>query len=110
MSSNEVEDIITGILELKETATVYGVEIPHTDGRAGMVAIPDEDENVDLQKLHMSCVEQLPKYSRPLFVRLVKEVQMTSMLALMKQSYISTCYMTTGSRRIISPFDPQCIK
>jgi solute carrier family 27 fatty acid transporter 1/4 len=78
VSTNEVEAIISSILDMKD-ATSYGVEIPSTDGRAGMVAIPASNENdIDLDKLQNGITEKLPKYARPLFVRLIKEVQITS--------------------------------
>ncbi len=55
------------------------MEIPDADGRAGMAAIPaDRCEDVDLDRLHSGVMEELPKYSRPLFIRIVKEVPMTS--------------------------------
>ena len=89
MSTSEVEAIITSMLNLTEPATVYGVEVPHAEGKAGMVAIPQQDENgnttaaaaesqVDLGDLYRGCVEQLPKFARPLFVRFTKEAQLTS--------------------------------
>jgi solute carrier family 27 fatty acid transporter 1/4 len=79
VSTNEVEGIVSRVLELTDMATSYGVEIPDNEGRAGMVAIPvSGDIEIDLEKLHAGCVDQLPKYARPIFVRLVKEVQMTS--------------------------------
>ncbi len=79
MSTNEVEAIVSKVLALPEMATSYGVEIPDTDGRAGMVAIPvtNEDE-VDLERLHEGVKDQLPKYARPMFLRLIKKVEMTS--------------------------------
>ena len=49
------------------------------DGRAGMVAIVVEDESeVNFDKLRKGIVDQLPKYARPLFVRLLKNAIMTS--------------------------------
>ena len=42
MSTSEVEAIITSMLNLTEPATVYGVEVPHAEGKAGMVAIPEQ--------------------------------------------------------------------
>ena len=69
---------MSSILELKDT-TSYGVEIPDTDGKAGMVAIPANDPSeVDLAALAKGVVELLPSYARPHFVRLVKEVDLTS--------------------------------
>lgn len=83
MSTSEVEAIITSMLNLTEPATVYGVEVPHAEGKAGMVAIPEQDENqnenqIDLTDLYKGLMEQLPKYARPLFVRFTKEAQLTS--------------------------------
>ena len=73
-----MEATVSSILELKD-ATSYGVEIPDTDGRAGMVAIPAKDPSeVDLVALAKGVVELLPAYARPHFVRLVKEVDLTS--------------------------------
>jgi hypothetical protein len=70
---------VSSMLKLTEMATSYGVQIPNTDGRAGMVAIPSNDsQETDMDKLYEGCVKQLAKYARPMFVRLVKEVQMTS--------------------------------
>ena len=68
---------MSNILELKD-ATSYGVEVPNTEGRAGMVSIPAKDESeVNMEKLAKGVTEKLPSYARPLFVRLVKELQMT---------------------------------
>ena len=41
VSTTEVEATVSDVLSLKD-ATAYGVVVPNTDGRAGMVAIPDE--------------------------------------------------------------------
>ena len=75
-----MEGIVSAILnQPADMPTSYGVEIPNTDGRAGMIAIPVRDEaEVDLDKLQAGVTEQLPKYARPMFVRIIKEVQMTS--------------------------------
>ena len=54
---------------------MYGVEVSDNDGKAGMVAIPamDGDEDVDLDKLVMGVMKELPAYARPIFVRMVKK-------------------------------------
>ena len=48
-----MEGIVSAILnQPADMPTSYGVEIPNTDGRAGMIAIPVRDESeVDLDKL-----------------------------------------------------------
>ncbi len=79
MSTNEVEAIVNKVLNHPDLAASYGVEIPGTEGRAGMVAIPvKHEEDVDLDQFLDGVKEQLPKYARPLFLRLVKKVEMTS--------------------------------
>ena len=78
VSTTEVEGTVSRILDLK-TTTAYGVKIPNMDGRAGMVAVVVEDESeVNFDKLRKGIVDQLPKYARPLFVRLLKDAIMTS--------------------------------
>jgi fatty-acyl-CoA synthase len=57
-------------------ANVYGVKVPGTDGRAGMVsmvAAPD----IDLLVFKSHLERNLPAYARPIFVRLQKEMEVT---------------------------------
>ncbi len=75
VSTNEVEATVSNILDQRD-ATAFGVEVPHNDGRAGMVAIPatgtaDDGGEIDLDKLVLGVMKELPAYARPLFVRLV---------------------------------------
>ena len=53
------------------------MEIPGTEGRAGMAAIPDPDRRVDLAKLYAGMVDKLPTYARPIFLRFVEEIDVT---------------------------------
>ncbi len=50
---------------------VYGVEIVGTDGKAGMAAISNEDDTIDMDRVS-AAVTSLPSYARPMFVRLLK--------------------------------------
>ena len=78
VSTNEVDSVVGAILELKD-ATTYGVEIPGADGRAGMLAIPAQCQaDINFSKLEKGLEEKLPAYARPLFIRLVKEADLTS--------------------------------
>jgi fatty-acyl-CoA synthase len=62
-----------------EDAVAFGVEIPNTDGRAGMVALQlRADVEFDGQDLARHVLDTLPSYAVPLFVRLVDEVEQTS--------------------------------
>ena len=54
---------------------VYGVNIPGTEGKAGMAAISDPDNHVDLESLLESLKKSLPSYARPVFIRKQREVK-----------------------------------
>ncbi len=79
VSTAEVEAVISSIVGLKD-AVVYGVEVPGSEGKAGMAAIADPDGNLDLAVLADGLTKQLPAYARPLFVRSLKEISMTGQL------------------------------
>ena len=73
----EVENAISSFLNQIE-AVVFGVEIPGQEGRVGMAAILAT--NIDLQGLSMHLKAQLPPYARPLFIRLIQDVDRTGIL------------------------------
>lgn len=76
VSTAEVEAVISSIVGLKD-AVVYGVLVPGLEGKAGMAAIADTDGSVDLDVLADGLQKQLPVYARPIFVRVLKEINMT---------------------------------
>lgn len=53
------------------------IQIPGTEGRAGMAAILDENNTLDLSKLIEGLQKHLPSYAIPLFVRILAHVEMT---------------------------------
>jgi fatty-acyl-CoA synthase len=57
-------------------ASVYGVAVPLADGRAGMVALVAEYP-IDLHAFRQYLVDHLPRYARPLFVRIRNEMEVT---------------------------------
>ena len=57
-------------------ASVYGVAIPGTEGRAGMATIVCEGV-LDLAALHRHLAERLPAYACPLFLRLCAQAELT---------------------------------
>jgi fatty-acyl-CoA synthase len=77
VSTTEVAETITtfpGVLE----ATVYGVQIPGSDGRAGMAAIvPENMASFDLAALRDHLKAHLPEYARPMFLRLQDHLDIT---------------------------------
>ncbi|KAG8234395.1 hypothetical protein J437_LFUL014613 [Ladona fulva] len=84
VATSEVEAVISNIVGLKD-AVVYGVEVPDSEGRAGMAAIVDEAGNLDLEKLAEGMKKSLPGYARPLFLRVLAEVPMTGTYKLKKR-------------------------
>ena len=65
--------------ESVEECTVFGVEVPHTGGRAGMAAVQlREGAEFDGQSLARAVYSQLPAYALPLFVRVVKSLEHTT--------------------------------
>ena len=78
VSTTEVAEALTSFPGIKET-TVYGVRVPHMEGRAGMVALVVEDQaRFDLQGFHAYMNEHLPEYARPLFLRFQDHLEVTA--------------------------------
>ncbi|TVY32319.1 Fatty acid transporter protein [Lachnellula occidentalis] len=78
VSTNEVSEALGHHASVTE-ANVYGVELPHHDGRAGCVAIvlADEPSEKLMQDLALHVHERLPKFAVPVFLRITKDMQMT---------------------------------
>lgn len=76
VSTSEVEAVISNIVDYKD-AVVYGVEIRGQEGRAGMVAILDPEEVVDLKSFVQGVKKALPSYARPIFVRILRKIDLT---------------------------------
>jgi acyl-CoA synthetase (AMP-forming)/AMP-acid ligase II len=60
-------------------ANVYGIELPHHDGRAGCVALVLAEEPSDrlMQDLARHVHAELPRFAVPLFLRLTKQMELT---------------------------------
>ncbi len=93
VSTTEVEKIVNrvnGVL----LSTAYGVKIPGTDGRAGMVAIQTASEwsKGDLEKFLVALREELPAYAIPVFVRFCKMFETTATQKIKKTSLKEEAY------------------
>jgi fatty-acyl-CoA synthase len=75
VATSEVAEAISVFPGVKE-ANVYGVKVPGTDGRAGMVSLVTGD-GVDLKAFKSHLDRNLPAYARPIFVRLQGEMEVT---------------------------------
>ena len=60
--------------------------MPGAEGRAGMAAIVEPDDGLDLKRFLQAVKHQLPTYAVPLFVRVVEKVDLTGTI-------IVKCYM-----------------
>jgi fatty-acyl-CoA synthase len=76
VSATEVEQAITAFPEVAE-ASVYGVEIPGVEGRAGMAAVVVEAQ-FELAAFRDHLLARLPAYACPVFLRLVREIGKTT--------------------------------
>ncbi|MFW9876713.1 MAG: long-chain-acyl-CoA synthetase [Candidatus Thorarchaeota archaeon] len=77
ISTLEVESIINCFDNI-EMCTVYGVEIPNSEGKAGMVSIILGNENpLDLNQFYQFLNENLPKYAFPIFLRVKDKLEFT---------------------------------
>ncbi|MBV1919176.1 MAG: long-chain-acyl-CoA synthetase [Pseudomonadales bacterium] len=78
VSTTEVEMIVNQYPAIAESIA-YGVEIPNTNGRAGMVAITlkDGSQEFDMQDFYDHLKQELPSYALPVFVRMLSSVDAT---------------------------------
>jgi len=85
ISTSEVEDILSSFENI-EHSSVYGVEIPGTEGRAGMASIiaTKITENFDFHGLLSVLISNLPQYAIPKFIRFLSELSTTSTFKIRK--------------------------
>lgn len=83
VSTSEVEAVLSNLLSYKDVV-VYGVEVKGQEGRAGMAAILDPEGAVDLKSLAEGVRKALPSYARPIFLRILKKMDMTGTYKLKK--------------------------
>ncbi len=75
VSTNEVAEAFANVAGI-ETANVYGVPVPGTDGKAGMAAITVNGP-VDFGGLYSVLAKKLPSYAVPIFIRVQTEAETT---------------------------------
>lgn len=89
VSTTEVENIISS-LDSVQDAVVYGVEIPDTNGRAGMVAITPAGGfsigSEQLMQLLTHLKANVPNYAIPLFIRIRQSTETTATFKYQKHS------------------------
>jgi fatty-acyl-CoA synthase len=75
VASSEVNEAVTNCHGVREAST-YGVQIPGTDGRAGMVAIVT-DADFDIGQFAAHLAKRLPVYACPVAVRICASLATT---------------------------------
>ena len=117
-STTEVESVMANILQLRDVV-VYGVEVPGMEGRAGMAAIVDSDDEkkVNLDNLAQQLYLSLPSYAVPVFIRLIKSVDLTGTFKLQKvrlrkegfsQEQVSDpLFVLERGQKVYIPFTPE---
>ncbi len=86
VATSDVADAIgacPGILD----AAVFGVAVPHADGRAGMAALVTAPD-FDPATLREHLVARLPRFARPVFLRIRTTMAMTGTFKLKKQALV----------------------
>jgi citronellyl-CoA synthetase len=89
VSTTEVENLMCGHPTLQD-AVVYGVEIPNTNGRAGMASITPHEghiaDELDLPGLYNHIKGELPPYAIPVFLRVRQAMETTGTFKYQKTS------------------------
>jgi fatty-acyl-CoA synthase len=88
-------------------ANVYGIEIPGTDGRAGIAEIVSAG-SVDLVAFRAHILGQLPHYALPVVLRLLPEIDVTPTFKQRKPARSSDRYDPEACPDPLYLLDPEC--
>ena len=91
VSTNEVAEILN-LYDQVNMANVYGVKIPKSEGRAGMVAFNCSLDNFNWENFSSFVSEKLPSYAQPVFVRIIEELETTGTFKLKKNDLRDEAY------------------
>jgi fatty-acyl-CoA synthase len=90
VATSEVSEAICATPGVRQ-ASVYGVGIPGTEGKAGMAAlVPSGDLN--LAAFRAELADRLPNYARPLFLRIRSELEVTTTFKYTKSELVRQGY------------------
>ncbi|EDM67243.1 MAG: long-chain-acyl-CoA synthetase [Moritella sp.] len=102
VATTQVEGQINDFNQI-EQSVAYGVELPHHDGRAGMVALtlncPIQEFSASEFYQHVTSV--LPSYAQPIFVRLRTQQDMTGTFKYKKTELKKESYLPNAAEEII---------
>ena len=95
VATSEVTEAVCAWPQVRE-ATVYGVEVPGHDGRAGMVALVSDGE-LDASGLRSHLRTRLPEYACPVFLRVMHAIEATGTFKPRKQELIAAAFNPTAT-------------
>ncbi len=104
VSTSEVEAALRDCPGV-EQAVVYGVVVPGADGRAGM-ALLKIDQRFDLDALP-GRLEILPRYARPLFLRLALDIEITETFKIKRRAYVDAGFDPERTEDPLYVFDSE---
>jgi citronellyl-CoA synthetase len=91
VSATEVSEVINNIQGVV-LSSVYGVQIPNADGRAGMVALVVDKEKFCRINFSKVIANALPKYAQPIFVRIMTSLETTDTYKIKKMNLKNEAY------------------
>lgn len=62
-------------------------QVPHMEGRVGMVTIVDINDDLNLEEFHEHVDKRLPAHARPVFLRIAKKIEITGTYKLKKVDF-----------------------
>ncbi|MDA0796575.1 MAG: long-chain-acyl-CoA synthetase [Proteobacteria bacterium] len=84
VSTNEVGEILNANQQV-EIANVYGVDVPATEGKAGMVSLALKPGKIfDADEFSTYVSANLPGYAQPVFIRIQSDISTTGTFKLIK--------------------------
>jgi fatty-acyl-CoA synthase len=104
VATSEVTAAVTAFPGITE-ATVYGVTVPGAEGAAGMAALV-VDGPLDLVELRKHLARVLPRYARPLFLRIQDRIAVTATFKHQKTELVREGFDPTASGDAVYFDDP----
>jgi fatty-acyl-CoA synthase len=104
VATSEVAAVMTSFPGVTE-ATVYGVDVPGTEGSAGMATLV-VDGALDFAELRRHVADRLPAYARPLFLRIKERIEVTATFKHLKSDLARDGYDPAATADAIYFDDP----
>ena len=91
VSTNEVAEILNAFDQVN-MANVFGVKVPQSEGRAGMVAFNCNLDDFKWDEFAEFVSIKLPSYAQPVFIRIIEELETTGTFKLKKNDLREEAY------------------